>query len=225
MEPENYTKENKNTLTNILLFLVLLVMVGILFFLVKNSKKTEISYTPDQEVIVNIPVEVEPNPTPVVPPVINPNPTPTPQNINLVVGQSYFTSFNTNSEYLKKMKYCGIQSYTIYGDISETGMFFAPMNSSACDNSETEGLSVSLKKFKVKLKSIHGIGRLNELNAEYGVAINSLYPNSESIVDLYVTTSNLNAYTLSKLYFDKGYFEWTSAEQGSTGSDSTFTPN
>ena len=95
MDPENYTKENKNTLTNILLFLVLLALVGILFFLIKNNQKEELNpiYDLNEEVPDNTPVKVTPNPnpvynpTPVIPPVSNPNPTPTPQNINLVVGE------------------------------------------------------------------------------------------------------------------------------------------
>ncbi len=204
MEPENYTKENKNTLTNILLFLVLLVMVGILFFLVKNYKKSEVVHVPVEEVPVDIPAEIEPSSSTENSLLIMGS------NNELVVGQEYPLLFNMSDSTLAR--YCGVKEYTPPYETARNYMIFSRGNS--CIPGEMDTIGFSLTHFDVDLKSEFNLNVLNELNKRYGVVF--AYPDRIGSWPTILSAVNteLNAYTLAKIYYDTGYFKWTAPGAG-----------
>ncbi len=223
MDPENYTKGNRNILTNILLFLVLLVLVGILFFLIKNNQKEELNpiYDLNEEVPVyiepiNNPVEItrEPisNPTPVISPIANPNPIPVSnpqqlQNISLVAGQEYTYEFSSDSS-VPKAKYCGIvQSSGKSFETEEYYSLFVPLNSENCSIDQFGAAGYHLNNFSVKLKSGVSENNLTSLNSTYGVIIEN--QDITGAYTLKINNQNLNSYTLAKLYYDSGFFVYT----------------
>ncbi len=220
MDPENYTKENKNTLTNILLFLVLLALVGILFFLIKNNQKKEIVFNDtisEETPIFPQPIDVTPNPnptpnpTPIAPPVSNPNPTPTLQNINLVVGQQYFTGFSRDTQHNYPMIYCGIESRLAPDGVNRNYMAFY---TGSCEGDINDSKAQSLTDFLVGVDNENHLSKLEDLNKKYGVSIvNTIGPTMYSLK----TNGDINAYTMSKIYFDSGNFTFAEPDALITG--------
>ena len=212
MEPENFQKENKNTLTNILLFLLLLVMVSILFFLVKSYQKenVEVGYIPNEEAPVNNPVgnlpSVTPNPTP------GSNPTPvttTQQNIPLVGRQSYTVLFNAQGGI--QYKYCGEREFTT-DDTQPFPYYYFLSTAYDCADMEPGGQGNTIysptSMFRATAKATTTEAQIKALNDKYGVTTTGNIGNKYTI-STYSNLNLYNVYTLAKIYFDSGLFAST----------------
>lgn len=190
--------------------LLTVIAMGIFFMIFIYMKENYFNTQRVQPVVWEETVPTKPIIKPVVKPVQTPTPV-TQQNINLVVGQSYPREFTTDT-YIPSAKYCGIKEYTPPHETPRNFMIFSSGNS--CVPGEINTFGLSLTQFDVDLKSGIGLEKVNELNQKYGVVF--VYPSTPQAwpTILSVGTSNLNAYTLAKLYYDTGYFKWTSAGAG-----------
>ena len=197
--------------------LLTVIALGIFFMIFLYMKENYFNTPRTQPVVWEETVPAQPRTVPITTPTPNPviNPvTPTPvtqQNINLVVGQSYPREFTTDTS-IPSAKYCGIKEYTPPYETPRNYMIFSSGNS--CVPGEINTFGLSLTQFDVDLKSGISLEKVNELNQKYGAVF--VYPSTPQAwpTILSVGTSNLNAYTLAKLYYDTGYFKWTSAGAG-----------
>ncbi len=185
MEPENHTKENKNTLTNILLFLVLLVMVGILFFLVKNYKFSQQTISPEQnsEVYTNE------------------------QIVNyLEIGKKYNLrkSVNPSEENNWVVEICK------YNNKEYGKWIFAFVNQGeSCDKDVDYDLFYIPELFEATAKT--GVTRemIDELNIKYNVRIDQYYADVK--YKFIIEDSNLDSLKALEIYFDTGLFSSVTA--------------
>jgi hypothetical protein len=197
--------------------LLAIIAVGIFFMIFIFMKERYFTRPQAQSVVweETVPAKpwttqpVTPTPIPVTP---TPNPTPTPviqQNISLVVGQNYLTEFGYVDEHTKSYKYCGAEQ-TNFGNYTGTGLVFVSMGQSCnIPNHDPERIVISPKVFYLKMENTEANRTiLNNLNKQYGVTI----LNNVSSTGLYTlqisSTATLNAYTLSKIYYDSGIFEY-----------------
>ncbi len=199
--------------------LLTIIAVGI-FFMIFLYMKENYFDTPRREPVVweeTVPARPSTTPTPTP----SPTPTPTPisitQNINLVEGQKYAISFSKDetmgSTSSLRLKYCGEESRMGPNQKMEVQMVFT---NDSCDGDILETIALSNKVFNVVLSYPGSLDKLNELNEKYDVEISEVIGDRPMYV-LQNSHQELNAYTLSKIYFDTGYFDTTGPLEFSYG--------
>ncbi len=205
--------------THILLTVAVVGIFFLIFLYVRDRYFEAQNYQPIvQEESVYIPPTNNPvnppttNPTPTTPTNTTPTPTTTPtiqQNISLTVGQNYLTVFGVADEHTRSYKYCGTEQAN-FGNYTAQGLVFVSVGQS-CDipNNDPEKIILSPNVFYLKMNNIQAnITALNNLNAQYGVTILNNVA-STGLYTLQISSPTvLNAYTISKIYYDTGVFEY-----------------
>ena len=156
-----------------------------------------------------------PSPTPAPFPTPTPTPTPVPQNIILTTGQSYLTGFSRDTQHNYPMIYCGMETRMAPDGTNKQYMSFY---AGSCNGDIMNSKAASLTDFMVGVDSASKLSKLSELNQKYNVSITESMGNP---VTTYVlrTNGSINAYTMSKIYFESGNFTFAEPDAILTGSN------
>lgn len=198
--------------------LLTIIAVGIFFMIFLYMKENYFDTPRVQPVVWEETVPAKPSPTstssqinsPSIPtpspsPAQTPNSTPSPQNISLIVGQSYLTGFSRDTQHNYPMIYCGIESRVSPSGLNTNYMAFY---AGSCEGDVFNSKAESLTDFIVGIDAASKMAKLEELNQKYNVSIVSSVGNPTTMYILR-SNGNIHAYTLSKLYFDSGNFTFT----------------
>lgn len=198
--------------------LLTIIAVGLFFIIFLYMKENYFSAPKTQPIVWEETVPARPSVTPTPKPAPNPvptptpvpaptptpvpAPTPTPQNIVLTIGQSYLTGFSRDTQHNYPMLYCGMETRMSPEGSNKQYMSFY---TGSCDGDIMNSKAESLTDFIVGVDSNSKLSKLNELNQKYNVSVVESVGNP---ITMYVlkTSGSVNAYSMSKAYFDSGNF-------------------